>query len=76
MLKEKIKNEDLGAIKELFKSLGGWPVIEGEEWDDTEFTWMECMYNLRMVGVSVNYFFSFNVDVDLINSTRRIIEVS
>ncbi|XP_027847629.2 neprilysin-2-like [Aphis gossypii] len=73
MDKENIKNEDLGAIKEILKSLGGWPVIEGEIWNDTEFTWMESVYNLRLAGLSVDYFFSFNVDIDIKNRTRRII---
>lgn len=76
MFKENIKNEDLGAIKEILKSLGGWPVIEGEIWNDTEFTWMESVYNLRLAGLSVDYFFSFNVDIDIKNRTRRIIVVS
>jgi hypothetical protein len=77
MLTEKIEKDGLAPMKKLLKSLGGWPVLEADKWDDAEFTWKDSVYKIKAVtGHSVDYFIRFSIITDLKNSTLRAIEVS
>lgn len=60
----------------LLKKLGGWPVLEGDNWDAGSFSWLQSVYKFREVGFSVDYFLDFSVTTDLKNSTKRTIDVS
>ncbi|XP_017775451.1 PREDICTED: endothelin-converting enzyme 1 isoform X2 [Nicrophorus vespilloides] len=75
MNKTKIENEGLQPIKEIFSSIGGWPVLDGDNWKDEDFDWKQAVYNFRKVGYSVDYFIDFSVGIDLKNSTKRIIDL-
>lgn len=63
-------------MKNILTNLGGWPVLEEENWKESEFDWMESVYKFRQVGYSVDYFIDFSVGIDFKNSTKRIIDVS
>lgn len=56
--------------------MGGWPVIEGDNWDEGSFDWKESVYTFRRLGYSMDYFLDFSVGVDLKNSTIRVLDVS
>lgn len=71
-----IENEGLGTIHSILKDLGGWPVLKGLIWNEADFDWRKSVYKLRKVGYSADYFIGFFVEVDIKNSTRRIIYVS
>lgn len=63
-------------LQENLKRLGGWPVLEGDRWNDGDFTWKDSVYRFRRLGYSVDYFIDFGVSVDLKNNSRRLIDVS
>ncbi|XP_032593275.1 neprilysin-2 isoform X3 [Drosophila grimshawi] len=70
--------ESLGAkpIAEIAKSLGGWPLIEGDSWNaDDSWTWQEQVKKFRAAGFSMDYIIDFSIGVDLQNSTKRIIDL-
>ncbi|KRF83081.1 neprilysin-2 isoform X3 [Drosophila virilis] len=70
--------ESLGAtpIAKIAKSLGGWPLIEGDSWNaDDSWTWQEQVKKFRKAGFSMDYIIDFSIGVDLQNSTKRIIDV-
>lgn len=73
---EKIEKKGLGPIKEMLRSLGGWPVLEGDKWNDAAFTWKDSVYKFRNAGYSVDYFIDFSISTDLKNTTMRAIDVS
>lgn len=60
----------------MLKSLGGWPVLEGEKWNEAAFTWKESVYKFRTAGYSVDYFIDFSISTDLKNTLMRAIDVS
>lgn len=76
MNKTLIEMDGLTTIKEILKELGGWPVLEGDMWNEGNFDWRKSVYKFRKAGYSVDYFIDFSVGIDLKNSTRRIIDVS
>lgn len=75
MNKTLIEKDGLKTIRSILRELGGWPVLEGGDWNAGEFDWRRSVYKFRKVGYSVDYFIDFSVGIDLKNSTRRIIDV-
>ncbi|CAL7951565.1 unnamed protein product [Xylocopa violacea] len=75
MNKTVIEEQGLKPLLDILKNLGGWPVLEGDQWDEDAFNWTESVYKFRKMGYSVDYFIDFSVGVDLKNSTKRIIDL-
>lgn len=71
-----IEEKGLTPLLNNLRKLGGWPVLEGEKWNDGDFTWKDSVYKFRKLGYSVDYFIDFGVSVDLKNNSRRLIDVS
>ncbi|CAG7834623.1 unnamed protein product [Allacma fusca] len=76
MNKSLLAKKGLDPIKEKLKKLGGWPVLEGSQWDPSGFTWKDSVYRFRKHGYSVDYFIDFSVTTDVKNSTYRVIDVA
>ncbi|KAI5709268.1 hypothetical protein M8J76_014310 [Diaphorina citri] len=74
MNKTQIELQGLDHMKSILKHLGGWPVLEGDSWDEGSFSWKGSVYKFRRYGYSVDYFLDFSVGVNLKNSTERVIE--
>ncbi|KAJ6217838.1 hypothetical protein RDWZM_008995 [Blomia tropicalis] len=74
---------NLGAIEKLgmeplknsLKELGGWPVIEGESWDEETFDWINVTEKIRSNGFKPDMFVNFKVIADVMNNTRNMIFV-
>ncbi|XP_076662918.1 M13 family metallopeptidase neprilysin 2 isoform X4 [Andrena cerasifolii] len=75
MNKTAIEQQGLDPLLNILQQLGGWPVLEGDNWNETGFDWKESVYKFRNMGYSVDYFIDFSVGVDLKNSTKRIIDL-
>ena len=65
----------LQPLEEILKEFGGWPVVVGDNWDESSFEWIEILYKFNRFGYSINFLMSFYVTVDQKNSTARIIDV-
>lgn len=76
MNKTLIEEEGMTTINDILKQLGGWPVLEGKNWNEREFDWKTSVSKFRTVGYGVDYFIDFSVVSDVKNSTRRVIDVS
>lgn len=70
-----IEQQGLDPLLNILQKLGGWPVLEGDQWNENEFNWKESVYKFREMGYSVDYFIDFSIGVDLKNSTKRTIDV-
>ncbi|KAK0074956.1 hypothetical protein PV325_007594 [Microctonus aethiopoides] len=75
MDKKAIEDQGVEPLLKILKKLGGWPVLEGDKWDENNFNWIESVYKFRDEGYSVDYFFDFSIGVDLKNSTKRVIDL-
>lgn len=70
-----IESRGVQPLLDMVKRLGGWPVLDGDSWDEKSFSWEKSVYNFRGAGYSVDYFLDFSISVDVKNSTKRIIDV-
>ena len=43
----KIEEVGLDPLKTMLKQMGGWPVLEGNTWDETKFNWIDTVYTFR-----------------------------
>lgn len=66
----------MAPLKAIQERLGGFPVVVGEAWDDSRWSWEGLTKQLRDVGYSTDYIIDFSVDTDLKNSSRHLINVS
>ncbi|XP_053594234.1 neprilysin-2-like isoform X2 [Microplitis demolitor] len=46
----------LDLMNSIIKSLGGWPIIEHENWKDLEFDWIDFTGNAKKTGYHITYF--------------------
>lgn len=77
MNKSLIEERGLKPLRDISESLGGWPVVKGDRWDDeSEWTWIKAVKDFRKIGYSMDYIFDFSVGIDLKNSSARTIDVS
>ncbi|KAE8748157.1 hypothetical protein FOCC_FOCC005160 [Frankliniella occidentalis] len=74
MNKTLVEERGLTPTKEILQKLGGWPVLE-KDWSEEKFDWKEAVYKFRKEGFSVDYIFDFSINIDLKNSTSRVIDI-
>ncbi|XP_053978584.1 neprilysin-2 isoform X1 [Hylaeus volcanicus] len=75
MNKTVIEQQGLDPLLKILSKLGGWPVLDGDNWNENDFNWKESVYKFRKMGYSVDYYIDFSIGVDLKNSTQRIIDL-
>jgi len=75
MDEEKIENIGLDPLKDMLKDMGGWPVLEGDAWDEEKFNWIEAVYTFRSHGYSTDYLIDFSIVTDSKNSSWRVIDI-
>ena len=44
---DKIEEVGLDPLKAMLKKMGGWPVLEGDAWDENKFSWIDTVYTFR-----------------------------
>lgn len=76
MNKSQIEERGLRPLIEQVEGMGGWPVVKGDAWDGSTWSWQRSVSDFRHRGFSMDYFFDFSIGIDLRNSTERIIDVS
>ena len=72
---DKIEEAGLEPLKKMLKEMGGWPVLEGEGWDEESFNWIETVYTFRQHGYSTDYLIDFSIVTDSKNSSWRVIDI-
>ncbi|KAL5273947.1 Nep2 family protein [Megaselia abdita] len=75
MNKTLIEDRGKKPIESISESLGGWPAVLGDTWDEKSWSWTETVKKFREIGFSMDYILDFSIGVDLKNSTRRIIDL-
>lgn len=71
-----IEERGIQPMIAILETLGGWPAVKGNLWDEENFSWIETIKKFRRIGISVDFIFSFSVETDLKNTSARHINVS
>ncbi|XP_042901081.1 neprilysin-2 isoform X3 [Parasteatoda tepidariorum] len=70
-----IEKSDSEPLQKVLKTLGGWPVVVGENWDGSNFDWMETLFAFRKLGYSHDILVDLSVTADYRNNTVHIIDL-
>ncbi|KAL3280926.1 hypothetical protein HHI36_004152 [Cryptolaemus montrouzieri] len=70
-----IELHSMNTIKAIIHRLGGWPVVEGYNWNEASFDWIETLLKLRDSGMVYSMFMDFIVEQDNKNSSKRVLTV-
>ncbi|KAK4879925.1 hypothetical protein RN001_008071 [Aquatica leii] len=70
-----IEEDGLKTVKTVLRDLGGWPLLEGANWNEATFDWKRTVYKCRKLGFSHSYFLYVGIETDYKNSTKRTISV-
>jgi neprilysin len=76
MNKKLLDEQNVEPMLAIHKILGGWPVLEGDEWDEKSWSWEKAIRDFRKNGYSTKYIVNFSIEMDFKNTTRYIIYVS
>lgn len=60
---------------EILDKYGGWPVVKND-WDETNWDWIETNRNMSVDGVEDALIFSLAILTDQKNSTKRVLDVN
>ncbi|XP_031343736.1 neprilysin-2-like isoform X1 [Photinus pyralis] len=66
------ETHSLQLIQNLLQSLGGWPVLDQESWNEQYFDWKDSIYKFRRAGYDVNSFLTIEIVADQTNASRNI----
>ena len=76
MNREKIEEQGVQPLLTVLQTMGGWPLLEGENWAEDGFRWVDMVYRFRDAGYSVDYLVDFSVSTDLKNSSWRVLDLN
>ncbi|XP_060860193.1 neprilysin-2-like [Metopolophium dirhodum] len=72
---EKIEKIGLRPMKEMLKSLGGWPLLEAENWNESNFNWMDSLNGFKEIGRNMDFLIKLKITPDLKNHTKAAINL-
>jgi len=69
------KLEVLGVqpLLDMMKELGGWPLLEGDDWDADNFNWWTWTHRVNRVGLSIDSLLTFSLGADDKNTSWRVL---
>ncbi|KAF5306388.1 hypothetical protein FQA39_LY08897 [Lamprigera yunnana] len=68
-----IDNNAVNVTIGLLNKVGGWPVLQGENWNEDNFDWKSTTYQFRKMGIPSNSLISIFPGVHSYNSSKYII---
>ncbi|KAF2360342.1 Peptidase M13 C-terminal domain [Trinorchestia longiramus] len=72
---DRIAEQGLQPLKDILRQMGGWPAVEGPDWQSDRFDWVQNIYINRRLGYSVDLLFDFSITTNIKNSSWRIIDI-
>ncbi|XP_031344639.1 neprilysin-2-like [Photinus pyralis] len=70
-----IELDGLTTIKSILRKLGGWPVLEGQTWDQERFDWKQSVYKFRNFGFTFDYFITVDLGIDMTNYSLNMLYI-
>ena len=71
-----IDERGLKPIIDIMDSMGGWPAVKGDSWDEKSWTWQKSIVDCRNNGYPKAFLFDFKVKINLKNSSMKVVVVS
>lgn len=62
-------------VKDTLRQIGGWAVLEGDDWDDSYFHWVWASYLLRKLGFPYEYLVKISVNERSDESDQALLQI-
>lgn len=69
MDEKSIEKHGIEPLSDLIKSYGGWPVVEGERWNEDNWDWLEVYKKMFAEGLDLSLLFEIEIAPSFANST-------
>lgn len=70
-----IEKRGVQPLIDLTKSYGGWPVIEGNQWNESSWNWYDVYKKMFVGGLNLSPLFQLKISPSLVNSTLNRLNV-
>jgi len=71
---ERIELRSVTELRDLLARLGGWPVVEGEDWRHEDFTWHDLSIRASREGMDTGRIMNIGIGTNPADSERRMIK--
>lgn len=71
-----VDSDAIKEIKQIFRKIGGWPILDGDAWDEGAFEWKKAVHVLRQLGVDFTFFMALTVEKDKTDPTKHMLQLS
>ncbi|GLV37796.1 Neprilysin 2 [Carabus blaptoides fortunei] len=71
-----IEHNSLHVLKKYLHKFGGWPVLEGEKWNERDNHWQQITYKLHDSGFGSNYLLRLYVFLNPKNSSQTVLFIN
>ena len=71
---ERIELRSVTELRDLLDRLGGWPVVEGEDWRHEDFTWHHLSIRASREGMDTGRIMNIGIGTNPADSERRMIK--
>ena len=69
-----IDEHSLTELQELLDEMGGWPVVEGDDWDGEDFNWWDLSLRASAVGLDTGRIISIGIGTNPADSEARMMK--
>ena len=69
-----IEENSLTHLADLLAEAGGWPVLEGEDWEDEDFTWWNLSLRALAAGLDTGRIISIGIGTNPADSQARMMK--
>lgn len=70
-----VEERGLEPFKRMLLKIGA-PAIEGNQWNESAWDWIESLHNMNEFGLTTNYILATSVGAHLKNSSVHVVQVS
>ena len=71
-----LDQEGSEVILNIIEEIGGWPVLQGDNWNPDEFDWQKVSAKASKIGLGRSNIFPVDITPSHDNSSQRMIEIS
>lgn len=65
----------LEPFRKILQQIGGWPAVEGSQWNESSWDWINSLREMRDIGLTTNYLLSTSIGTHLKNTSSRSLRV-
>ncbi|XP_057336235.1 neprilysin-2-like [Microplitis mediator] len=68
-----VGQQTLDLMKNIMKSLGNWPVLEADKWNESGFNWIDFTGEAKKFGYNLNYFLDWQPESKSVGPNKTLI---